>query len=58
MKNIIIKSSCILALIMIFYQAGLVEMYGDTWKYCATPITKMMLCLAWILLVEFANGLF
>lgn len=58
MKNIIIKASCIFALIMIFYQAGLVEMYGDTWKYCAMPIAKMMLCLAWILLVEFANGLF
>ena len=58
MKNVIIKGSIVVALIAIFYQMGLVEMYGDTFKDCAVPIARMVLCMAWILLVEFVNGLF
>ena len=58
MRNIAIKTSLVLAVVVIFYQMGLIEMYGDTFKDCAVPIAKMVLCMGWILLVEFANGLF
>lgn len=58
MKRFLVIGSCVLAFMYCFYQMGLVEMYGDTWEYCAVPIAKMVLCMGWILLVEFANGLF
>ena len=58
MKNVAIKGSVVLALAIIFYQMGLIEAHGDTWEICAMPVVRMLLCMAWILLVEFANGLF